>query len=197
MQKPNNYEETKVGGGDFTPVDLGGHKAIIKKAEETTSSTGKPMLKVAIDFDKDDVQPNYFTDLFNNDTREDKKWNNNGMLYIVSEDANGACTKSFKSFLTSVKNSNPGWEEVWGKDFGVQLKGKKIGVVYGEVENEYEGKVTMQHRYRWCCDYAKATEQKVPAPQYLNGSSPAVQPTAPTSDGFLDAGDVSDSEIPF
>lgn len=34
MQKPNNYDETPA-GGEFAPVDLGGHKLIIKQVSET------------------------------------------------------------------------------------------------------------------------------------------------------------------
>ena len=30
MQKPNNYDETQA-GGEFTPVELGGHKLVIKQ----------------------------------------------------------------------------------------------------------------------------------------------------------------------
>ena len=55
MVKPNNYENTKV-GGDFTPIIPGGHHLIIKNVEETTSKGGKPMLKVSFDFAKNDKQ---------------------------------------------------------------------------------------------------------------------------------------------
>ena len=47
MKKPNAFDETKV-SGDFTPIELGGHHMIIKKVEETQSSTGKAMLKAKI-----------------------------------------------------------------------------------------------------------------------------------------------------
>ena len=42
MQKPNNYDETQA-GGDFQPVELGGHKLIIKQVSETKSKAGKDM----------------------------------------------------------------------------------------------------------------------------------------------------------
>ncbi len=38
MQKPKSYEETKA-SGDFTPVELGGHRLIIKQVSETTTKT--------------------------------------------------------------------------------------------------------------------------------------------------------------
>ena len=45
MKKPNNYEETQV-QGEFTPVELGGHKLVIKQVEERMSRTNKPMIVV-------------------------------------------------------------------------------------------------------------------------------------------------------
>ena len=40
MQKPNNYDETQA-GGDFQPVELGGHKLIIKQVSETSQKPEK------------------------------------------------------------------------------------------------------------------------------------------------------------
>ena len=61
MQMPKNYNETKA-GGEFTPIELGGHHMVIKQVEETTSKTGKPMLKIFFDFAKNDSQPGYMTE---------------------------------------------------------------------------------------------------------------------------------------
>ena len=55
---------------------LGGHKGIIKKVEEYTSGlVGNTSLKITVDTDKNDKQPNYFSEQFKNDTRKkmDKK----------------------------------------------------------------------------------------------------------------------------
>lgn len=48
MNKPNNYDNTQA-AGEFTPVELGGHKLIIKQVTETTSKNGKPMIVVLFD----------------------------------------------------------------------------------------------------------------------------------------------------
>ena len=55
MRKPNNYEETQV-QGEFTPVELGGHKLVIKQVEERMSKTNKPMIVVFFDFAPGDKQ---------------------------------------------------------------------------------------------------------------------------------------------
>ena len=98
MNKPNNYDNTQA-AGEFTPVELGGHKLIIKQVTETTSKTGKPMIVVLFDFAPDDKQPGYFMEQFKNDIRPDKKWPNQATNYILTEDNDGNCNRSFKTFM--------------------------------------------------------------------------------------------------
>lgn len=190
MQKPNNYEETQV-GGDYTPVELGGHTAIIKNVEEMTSRTGKPMIKVSFDFDKNDSQPEYFMQSFKADIRPDKKWPFQGTNYIMSEDQNGACSKSFKTFINCVEKSNNA-ECVWGDKFAAWFKNKKVGVVFGEVEEEYNGETKMRRRIRLFCQYDSAKTANVPDTKYLENTS-----NTSTSNGFVNVPDGSEDEIPF
>ena len=139
IKKPEKYDEIEV-NQDFEKVELGGHKAVIMEAIEYTSDfTGTTSLKVSIDFDKSDKQPNYFTNSYKNDTREDKKWSNQAIKYVSLKDEEN-CIRMLKAFITSVENSNPGFTYDWNKEV-TQLKGKKVGVVYGleEYQNN-EGK---------------------------------------------------------
>lgn len=189
MNKPMGYEETQI-SGEFIPVNAGGHTAIIKGLEETTSKSGKPMIKVAIDFDKNDDQPEYFSNLFASDDRPDKKWPFNAVQYILTEDNDGKCSRSFKSFISSVERSNNA-ECVWGAGFAKWFLGKKIGAVYGIVEEEYNGKVTSRRRIRYFCQYDKAKDASVPEPKLLN-TAPAV-----TNEGFMDIPDNAGDSIPF
>ena len=46
-RKPSDYDSVRV--GDYKVLPAGGYICRILKAEETTSSTGKPMLKIAFD----------------------------------------------------------------------------------------------------------------------------------------------------
>ena len=195
MQKPNNFDNVKA-GGDFTPIELGGHHLIIKQVEETESKTGRPMLKVFFDFAKNDSQPGYMAEEYKNDIRADKKWPHAGTQYILSEDSDGNCSKSFKSFITAFESSNK-CEAIWGEKFAQQFKNKKIGGVFGEVENEYNGKVTMRHELRWFCSDEKVDGAAIPAPKLLsngngNGSGGSVSniPDVNVPDG-------TDEESPF
>ena len=139
MQKPAGYDEVQV--GDFTPVELGGHHMTIKAVKEQESKTGKPMIVVAFDFAKNDKQPGYFAELFDKDIRPDKKWPANGTNYIMTMDYQdpSKTSKSFKSFITSFERSN-NVTAIWGEKFCDQFKGKKIGGVFGVVEEEYNGR---------------------------------------------------------
>lgn len=191
MQKPSSYDEVKV--GEFTPVELGGHHAIIKDVKEQKSQSGKDMIVVAIDFASNDKQAGYFMDSFENDIRPDKKWPFQAIQYIVVVGADGKTTRNFKSFITAFEESN-GCEAVWGEAFCKQFKGKKIGVVYGNVEEEYNGEVKMRRRIRYFCKDAAVDTAKVPDDKLLNAGN---RTATKTNNGFMSIPDGSEEEIPF
>ncbi len=194
MQKPNNYDKTQA-SGDFTPINLGGHHLIIKKVEETKTKTGKNMIVVAFDMAPGDSQPGYFSKAFADDIRPDKKWPRAGRQYIVTEDNTGNCSRSFKTFINCVERSNNGFVTQWGDTFAQQFKGKRIGGVFGEVENEYNGKTTMRHELRWFCDDSKVDSANIPQPKYLPNSNTT---TSAPADTFVNiAGTIEEEEIPF
>lgn len=203
MQKPTGYEEAQT-MGEYTPVELGGHYATVLQVTETQSSTGKDMIVVLFDFDKTDKQPGIFRKQFDGDDREGKKWPYAGTMYIMVQDYNDSSktSRSFKTFCTCVEKSN-NYTVTWGgTEWAKQFKGKKIGVVYGEVENEYNGEIRMRRNPRWFCAWDKVAEARIPDPKYLNGVSPASQtqaaPAATASpDGFLNVPEGADDEIPF
>lgn len=162
MQKPNNFDNTQASGVK-TPVELGGHYMIIKGVREQQSRTGKDMIVVAFDFSSQDKQPNYFTEKFQEDTREEKKWPFQATQYIVVNDDQGNCSRSFKTFCTCVERSNKGFIINWETaDFCAQFKGKLIGGVFGNVESEYNGEYYTRPELRWFCEYSKVADQKVP-----------------------------------
>lgn len=199
MLKPSNYDNIQA-TGEYTPVKVGGHYAGIKKVEETKTRTGKDMLAVALDFLPRDSQGNFMAREFANDIRPDKKWPRAGRMYIVVTDNDGNCSRSFKSFITAVERSNPGFHVQWGDNFGQQFRGKEVGIVYGEVESEWNGKRSMRVEPRWFCDIDKVETAKVPEPKYLPNTNvtqaaPAAQ--ASTVAGFVNVADVDLEEIPF
>lgn len=199
MQKPSGYDEAPV-SGEFTPIELGGHYAVVKQVTETqTKDSGKDMIVVLFDFATRDKQAGYFKSQFENDDREDKKWPFPGSKYIMVHDYNdpSKTSKQFKTFCSCIQKSN-NYTITWGgNNWGKQFVGKQIGVVYGEEESEYDGKIRMRHVPKWFCNVDKVADASIPQPKYLNGSSPAQTTQEKKDTSFVNIDDSADEEIPF
>jgi len=169
LKKPSNYDEIEV-NQDFERIELGGHKGVIMNAEEYTSEiSGNTSLKISVDTAKDDKQPNYFSEMYKNDTREDKKWSNSAIKYVsLKEEEN--CVRMLKAFITSVENSNDGYTFDWKKDVS-QLKGKNVGLVFGlEEYNDNEGKVKTIAKLNQFRSVDKIDNVKIPKVKTIDGS---------------------------
>ena len=178
MIKPSDYENVQT--GDFIPVAPGGHHMIIKQVREEQTKTGKPMLVVLVDFADNDSQPKYMSQMFESDIRPDKKWPRAGVIYVVSVDANGQCSRNFKTFITSFERSNKcevNWCE--GPAFVAQFVNKKIGGVYGRVESEYNGERRIRCERRWFCEAERVEKANPPADKLMQNAAPAA-PAVPT-----------------
>lgn len=200
MKKPNNYESTQI-QGEFTPVELGGHTLVIKQVEERTSKTNKPMVVVSFDFAKGDKQAGYFMEAFRNDIRPEKKWPNQAMQYILTEDENGDCSRSFKTFLTCVEHSNTGFTTQWVDNFGEQFKGKFVGGVFGPQMDFYDGKEREKRVLRWFVSTDKVAEATIPEMSetraYKNHINGYAAGSTPAGDGFMNIPEGIDEELPF
>lgn len=197
MKKPNGYDETRE-SGTFDLVELGGHYAVVKQVSETQSSTGKDMIVVLFDFDKNDKQAGYHSQAFNNDSREEKKWPFNGSKYIMVHDFNdpNKTSRAFKTFCTCIEKSNNYSIQWGGASWGAQFKGKKIGVVYGEEENSYDWKTFMRRVPKWFCNIDGVATARVPEAKYLPGHNS--QPVVTDANGFIAVPENADGEdIPF
>lgn len=206
MFKPANFDNVKA-AGEYTPVSAGGHHMKIMQVSETQTKDGRDMIKVAVDMDGNDSQPGYFTQEFRDDIRPTKSWPRGGTVYVVVLDKNGNCSKGFKTFINAVEKSNPGFQTQWGDNFAAQFKGRKIGGIYGDVENEWNGKRTMHRELRWFIPIDKVATARVPDPVYLENknviksapatpATPAAPATTATIEGFVE--DLNgDMDLPF
>lgn len=170
LKKPEIYDQVEVKEFDFVPLELGGHKGIIKIAEEYTSPVSYgTSLKVTVDTDKNDKQPNYFGEQFKNDTRPDKKWNNGAIKYVSLKDDEN-CVRMLKAFITAVENSNQGFKYDWNK--GVeQLNGKKIGLIFGlEEYTATDGKIKTTTKLTQFRSVDKVDNAQIPKVKLLNGT---------------------------
>ena len=169
MQKPKLYDKIEVMEFDYTPIELGGHKGIIMKAEEYTSpQSGKTSLRVSVDTAKDDKQPEYFAEQYKNDTRIDRKYPNGAIKYVpLGEEENQV--KILKAFITAYENSN-NCQFDWNKDWE-QLTGKKIGIVFGMEEYENQaGELKTVNKLREFRSIDKVDNVKIPKVKKLDNS---------------------------
>lgn len=169
LTKPKMYDEIEV-NLDFTPISLGGHKGIIMGVEEYTSPTsGNVSLKVSVDTAKDDIQPEYFTEQYKNDTRPDKKWSNSAIKYVSLKDDEN-CVRMLKAFITSVENSNNGFTYNWNKEVD-QLKGKKVGLVFGlEEYKNNDGEIKTIAKINQFRSIDKIENIQIPKVKLLDGT---------------------------
>ena len=169
IKKPSNYDNVEVMEFDHTPIELGGHKGIIMKAEEYISpQSGKTSLKVSVDTSKDDKQPEYFAEQYKNDVRIDRKWSNSAIKY-VSLGEEETQVRQLKAFITAYENSN-GCQFDWGKDWE-QLKGKKIGLVFGTEEYiNQNGDLKLNNKLREFRSIDKVDNVKIPKVKMLDGT---------------------------
>lgn len=145
IRKPSNYDEVQVSDDTFEKLELGGHKCVIMNVEEYKSPiSGKGSLKIYLDTDKTDSQPNYFANLYKKDTRPDKKWDNGAIIYLPLGDEETQ-VRMFKAGITAIENSNNFKWNFNEKD----LINKKVGCVFGLEEYQaQDGSIKTKTRAR-------------------------------------------------
>ena len=168
IAKPKMYDGIQL-SEDFIPINLGGHKGIIMNVEEYTSPiSGNTSLKVCVDTSKDDIQPEYFMEQYRNDTRPDKKYSNSAIKYVSLKDDEN-CVRMLKAFITAYENSN-NCQFDWNKDWE-QLKGKKIGIIFGQEEFiSQDGTTKLATKLREFRSIGKIDNIKIPKVKLLDGS---------------------------
>ena len=205
IAKPKAYDEINI-NEEFEKLELGGHKGIIIKAEEYTSDfSGKKSLKVYVDTASDDKQPEYFKKQYENDTRIDRKYPNGAIKYVpLGEEENQI--KMLKSFITAYENSN-GCQFDWNKDWD-QLKGKKIGIIFGQEEyTSQDGTTKLATKLNQFRSIDKIDNIKIPKVKKLDNSyvdyeeyiskNNSNSTTDTVSNLFGDVVEVSPENLPF
>ena len=131
MEKIKDFEKVEAKGmDDFKGLPIGAYECVIKDARINHNEiTGKNTLKISVDIASGEYK-DYFLKAYENDTRIDRKWNNNAVRYLAYEGDNVAY---FKGFIKVIENSNVGY--IWDWD-ETKLKGKKLVGVFQYEEYE-------------------------------------------------------------
>lgn len=185
MIKPRDYDQTAA-FGEFTPLELGGHICQIMNVEETKSRNGNDMLIISLDTAPQDIQPGYYMEQWKADTRPDKRWG--CRMFQMVYDSEGKTSRGFKTFITAVEKSNPGFQVQWGDSFAKCFKNRLIGGVFGR-----EQYLNASGEAKWFikCVQLRSVEaiQKgvdVPEDKYLTQApAPAQFTPLPDNDGDL------------
>lgn len=150
IKKGSDYDQTTgFGQSEYKALPKGGYICRIIKAEETKSSTGKPMLHIAFDIVEGEYT-GYFMTLFqtrkknNSDPLKEIKYPFEGQKWIMLNDYEdpNKTSRQFKGFCTAVEDSGT---EIWNLNGELDLdrvKGAEVGVVYQNVEQEYNGETS-------------------------------------------------------
>lgn len=142
MLKPKGFDAAER-QGDYLKLPAGGYICQIVSVQETTSqSTGKPMIKIALDIADGSQYQNYYRNIFNKRKKDnpDAKWPCISNVVTINDE--GFTSGAFKNFIECVRESNGGWEPSWDDNFCNKLKAARVGVVFGEEEYEdREGKI--------------------------------------------------------
>ena len=195
MNKPSNYESIKT-QGEFIPLPAGGYVCKVMQVLETKSKSGLEMLQISLDIAEGEFK-NYFTDAYKNDTRDQKKWG--CIAYLVVDENTDYGTKNLKGFVTSVENSNTGFNVVWGDNFAKCFKGKLVGAIFGREQYESNTGIHWSTKFKWFrgTDTIKSGNFQIPEDKYLPDGVTSRPTPNQVNDGFMNIPDGIDEELPF
>ena len=131
MEIIKDFDKVEAKGmDDFRGLPIGAYECVIMDARiNHNEQSGKDTFKVSVDIASGEFK-DYFRKMYENDTRIDRKWNNNAVKYLSYTGDNVAY---FKGFITTVENSNDNYKWDWDE---TKLKGKKVCGVFQYEEYE-------------------------------------------------------------
>ena len=155
IHKGSDYESVSgFGQSDFKTLPKGGYICRIIMAEEKATAPekgNKPMIHIAFDIVEGEYT-GYFMNLFQSRKKRDAvenptketKYPFEGQAWIMVNDYNdpNKTSRKFKGFCTAVEESGT---EIWDLNGNLDLariKGAEVGVIFQDVESEYNGKTS-------------------------------------------------------
>lgn len=133
IAKPNDWETAPAYTGEGRSLTPGGHIArILGMKQEAARNTGKPMLVVSFDIEEGSEYDGFFKQAHTEKKKFDQNAKWQGVIRYMLYAKDGMSTNSFfKGFISSVEESNPGWNWNWDER---SVTGKLVGLVFGEEE---------------------------------------------------------------
>lgn len=206
IKRPSNWDSVQAFADRKTlPVDA--YVCRVKNAIVKKASNGADQLCVLFDISEGE-QAGFFTEEFNQNTYDNKKYKGVMRLWIPTDDGSETDEKTkrnFKAFITAVCNSNRSYVWQWDE---TTLEGLEIGIIFRSEEWDYDGKhgwATRPFRAT-TSDKVRAGDYTIPEPKFLVTIAPQTQPAyspavpvAPVAPAFPADFSVitDDSQLPF
>ena len=182
IQGFSDYETTETNNfGDRERLNLGGHicKVLETSIEQVTSKKdGKVynILNLKFDIEAPDEQAGFYQRRYVQDAEKNAlnaKWRGNYRLTIPDNSSEDFVKKNWKTFLTSVEESNPGVKINGATGFDENiLVGKVFGGIFGleEFVLPTDGKVITFTRIRFSRSTKNIFEAKIPSVKLLDNT---------------------------
>ena len=198
MQALKGFETAKVITGGIPQLPKGGYIAKILDCKEESSATGYRWLAISFDIAEGEHK-GHFAEQYRANTSENKKWRGTYNAFIPEEGSQfyEDNLNKFKTMISNIEESNKGYHWDWDE---TKLKGKFIGVIFGEKEFESESNgviIITECRGIRSVDCIKSGKFKIPALKTLSGAAPVQSaPAQNTADPFTSIID-NDDDLPF
>lgn len=194
MQQLKGFETAKVITGGMPQLPKGGYIAKILDCKEE-GKNGYSWLAISFDIAEGEHK-GHFAEQYRANTNENKKWRGTYNAFIPDETSKyyEDNLNKFKTMIANIEESNPGYHWDWDE---TKLKGKLVGVIFGEKEFETETNgiiIITECRGLRSVDCIKNGKFKMPALKTLSGA-PSVSAAASSSAPFTAVDD--DDDLPF
>lgn len=194
MKKINGFEKATVYTGESNQLPKGGYIVKIMDCKEIHGEKNGDSFSY-LDFAYDVIEGEYkdhFKELYKNDSNEVKKWKGIYKAFIPQEGKQyyEENVNRFKTMIVNFEESNQGYHWDWDE---TKLKGKTIGVVYGEKEFETpQGDVIVITEPRYFTSAENVRTGKFKEPKFKK-----LQKSQDFTSDFKTLENDSDNELPF
>lgn len=199
MKQFAGYEKAKEEAqnrASFPKLPVGAYVLKVQGARVDAGTDGyNDKLVVAFDIDEGE-QKDYFKKKFEADTSENKKWKGTFSITIPSDndgEDKSWIARKFAEYMNMFEDSNKGFVWKWNE---ADLKGKKIGGVFSEVQKAIDGKNVTWVTCRWFESVENVKNGLVQIPEKKIYSS-VEESTSVDDAGFMEIKKDEVQDLPF
>lgn len=193
MKQFNKYERKEQVEFELLPKGAYVIKLLSVK-EEFPKDKNTSYLKMAFDIAEGEYK-DFYKRAFENNTKEDKKWPNDAVIYLTvpTDNSEQWLIDNFNKFMTAVEDSNKDYHWNWDEN---TLKDKLVGAKFNIEQSEFDGKIYDHTKAKWFIAAQKVRDGKfgkLPQDKLLTNTH-STSSSSPANDGFVP---IPAEEIPF